>query len=63
MGAVHTKCPVTGQAIETGIETDEVSFRRFPHFVGHIFCPHCKSEHEWTRDTAWVVEESGKSSA
>jgi hypothetical protein len=57
MAAVRTKCPVTGRAIDTGIETDKVSFGRFPHFVGRVFCPHCQSEHGWSRDTAWVAED------
>jgi hypothetical protein len=62
MGAVRTKCPVTGQSIETGIETDEMSFRRFPPFVGRVFCPLCKTDHQWSNATAWVADE-GKSSA
>jgi hypothetical protein len=56
MGVVHTRCPVTGQDIDTGIETDEASFCRFTPFVGRVYCPHCQSEHEWTKDTAWVVD-------
>jgi hypothetical protein len=54
MPAVFTECPVTGQPIDTGIDMDEVSFRRLPRFVGRVFCPHCQREHEWTKDKAWV---------
>jgi hypothetical protein len=57
MGVVRTKCPVTGRAIDTGIETDKESFGRFPSFIGRVFCPHCKTEHGWTKDTAWVAED------
>ena len=56
MGMVRTTCPVTGRPIDTGIEIDEASFARLPAFVGKIFCPHCGSEHEWSKDTARVVD-------
>jgi hypothetical protein len=28
-----------------------------PSFVGRVFCRHCSSEHEWSKDAAWVVED------
>jgi hypothetical protein len=48
---------VTGQPISTGVEIDEVSFLGLPSFVGRVFCRHCSSEHEWSKDAAWVVED------
>jgi hypothetical protein len=54
MPAVFTDCPVTGHPIDTGIDIDDVSFARLPSFLGRVFCPHCHSEHEWTKDKAWV---------
>lgn len=57
MAAVFTRCPVTGQPISTGVEIDEVSFLGLPSFVGRVFCRHCSSEHEWSKDAAWVVED------
>ena len=56
MPKVFTTCLVTGQPIDTGIEIDEASFVRLPSFVGRIFCPHCKIEHGWTKESARVVE-------
>jgi hypothetical protein len=56
MGMVMTTCPATGQQIDTGIETDERSFARFPDFVARVFCPHCAYEHQWTKNNAWVVD-------
>jgi hypothetical protein len=53
---IFTTCLVTGQPIDTGIEIDEASFARIPTFVGKIFCPHCRSEHDWSKDTATVVD-------
>jgi hypothetical protein len=55
MSKLFTTCLVTGQSIDTGIEIDEASFALLPAFAGKIFCPHCKSEHDWSKDTARVV--------
>jgi hypothetical protein len=35
MGMVMVKCPQTGRAIPTGIQTDRESFRRSPVFFAH----------------------------
>ena len=56
MAKIFTACPVTRQAIDTGIEIDDGSLARLPSFVGRIFCPHCGSEHEWSKDTVQVVD-------
>jgi len=61
MAKLLTDCSVTGQPIDTGIEIDEVSFGRLPPFFGKIFCPHCKSEHDWSKDKARLVEDGAKS--
>jgi hypothetical protein len=53
---IVTQCPVTGQPIETGIEIDEASFALLPDFVGKIFCSHCHAEHEWSKQTASVID-------
>jgi hypothetical protein len=58
MGAVLTKCPVTGEDIATGIETDKGSLARAHSLVSLVYCPHCKIEHQWTKETAWVADES-----
>ncbi len=50
MPKIFTNCLVTGQPIDTGIEIDDGSFARLPDFVGKIFCPHCGTEHEWSKD-------------
>ena len=59
MPTVLTECPVTGQAIDTGIDIDEESFARLPDFVGRVFCPHCQWVHEWTKDKAWLKQPDG----
>ncbi len=61
MPKIFTDCPVTGQPIDTGIETDEGSFDLLPAFVGKVFCPYCGKEHEWSKDTARVQDDKPKS--
>jgi len=57
MAKLVTDCPVSGQWIDTGIEIDEVSFGRLPSFVGKLFCVHCGTEHDWSKDKAQLVED------
>jgi hypothetical protein len=59
MSKIFTPCGVTGQLIDTGIEIEKASFARLPSFVGRIGCPHCGGEHEWSKDTAQVIDGSG----
>ena len=56
MGSVMIKCPATGAAISTGIEADRSSFSVAPVFVAHVYCRHCRTEHEWFAKNAWVQE-------
>jgi hypothetical protein len=56
MPKIFTSCLVTGQPIDTGIEIDDASFAGLPEFVSRVFCPHCGSEHEWSKATARVVD-------
>jgi hypothetical protein len=53
---IFTTCLVTGQPIDTGIEIDEASFARLPIFLGKVFCGHCGTEHDWTKEKAWIVD-------
>ncbi len=55
MSKILTACPVTGQPIDTGVEIDEASFARLPDFVGAVFCSHCGTKHEWSKEKAWVA--------
>jgi len=56
MGAVMVRCPQTGREIATGIIADRESFRATPVFFGQVFCPICRTEHEWFAGEAWVCE-------
>jgi hypothetical protein len=56
MGTVMVKCPDTGRDIPTCIVTDSASFKAAPVFFARVFCPICRTEHEWFAKEAWVCE-------
>lgn len=58
MGMVMIKCPQTGSAIETGIQTDRERFKRSAVFFARTLCPLCQVTHEWFAREAWVHEPS-----
>jgi hypothetical protein len=57
MGMVLTTCPVTGQELNTGIETDKQSFARTPDFVARVYCCFCACEHEWSKHQGWISDD------
>ena len=56
MGTVMVRCPETGRDIATGIVTDRRSFEATPVFFGQVYCPTCRTRHEWFAQEAWVCE-------
>src|SRR5262249_43191132 len=56
MGAVMIKCPDTGRDIPTGLVADSESFRATPVFFSRVYCPICRTQHEWFAQQAWVCE-------
>jgi hypothetical protein len=54
MGVVMVKCPNTGREIPTGIVADSVSFSATPVFFARVYCPICRTKHEWFAKDAWV---------
>ena len=57
MSLVMIKCPLTGRAVSTAIETEASSFRRLPKVTTHMRCPTCGRDHEWTVSSAWLSGE------
>ncbi len=57
MSLVMIKCPVTGRAVSTAIETEASSFRRLPQVTARMRCPACGRDHEWTVSSAWLSGE------
>lgn len=54
MGVVMIKCPETGDAISTGIETDRERFRCSAVFFSRTYCRVCAATHEWFAREPWV---------
>jgi hypothetical protein len=49
-------CPNTGQAISTGIETDEYSLRQIADVPSRTRCPTCGLIHIWWKREAWLAD-------
>ena len=56
MGMIMVKCPQTGHAIPTGIESDRETFLRSVVFYANTRCPVCRANHNWFAREAWVEE-------
>ncbi|HZO47390.1 MAG TPA: hypothetical protein VFB68_15950 [Xanthobacteraceae bacterium] len=56
MGTVMVRCPQTGRDIATGIVADRESFSATPVFFARVYCPLCRTQHEWFAKEAWVCE-------
>jgi len=57
VGVLVITCPVTGKEFSTGIETDEKSLDLIPFTVAQAFCPHCGSDHAWSKTDARLADE------
>jgi hypothetical protein len=49
-------CPATGKEFSTGIETDEQSLDLIPTTVAQALCPHCGTDHSWSKLEARLSE-------
>jgi hypothetical protein len=56
MAAVMIRCPRTGHAVSTAIETEPSVFSRLPEVKARMFCPICGDEHVWSASEAWLDE-------
>ena len=55
MGALMITCPNTGQAISTGIETDEYTLKQIEDVPTRTRCPLCGLDHTWWKREAWLT--------
>jgi len=54
MSAVMIRCPTSGRAVSTAIETEPGDFRRLPNVAARMRCPACGHDHVWTVRSAWL---------
>ncbi len=57
MSTVMIRCPVTGRAVSTAIETEPTTFRKLPTVAARMHCPACGRDHTWTISSAWLAGE------
>jgi hypothetical protein len=55
MSLIAIMCPVKGEFVSTGIETDEASFNLVPDIVTHSLCLACGQEHAWRKNDARLI--------
>ena len=56
MATVMIRCPTTGRAVSTEIETEPSDFQRLPQVLAQLRCPQCGGLHEWSARDAWLAE-------
>ena len=54
MPAILVHCPVTGEAVPTGLHTETVVFESLPSIELPLECPSCGQTHHWKPGEAWV---------
>jgi hypothetical protein len=57
MGMVMVRCPITGNEIATGIETETSILEALPKVETAVHCPECGEKHFWTIEHAYVAHE------
>jgi hypothetical protein len=58
MGTIMIRCPRTGCAVSTEIETEPSVFACLPEVPRRLRCPLCGEEHAWTTRDAWLADRS-----
>lgn len=56
MSSVMIKCPTTGRAVSTAVETEPTVFRKLPNVAARMLCPVCGQEHVWMVKSAWLSD-------
>jgi len=51
---VMTRCPITDDAIETGLMADPHSWDAHPIGLNRVSCPLCKQTHAWSKKDAFL---------
>lgn len=56
MSIVMTRCPVTGRAVSTGIDTASVIVDSLPDVAVRMHCRECGHEHLWRKRDTWLAQ-------
>ncbi len=60
MSSVMIRCPNTGRAVSTAIETEPAVFSKLPKVSSRMICPACGEEHDWSIGSAWLSGEPNR---
>jgi hypothetical protein len=55
MGVIMMRCPATGKAVSTGIDTSSVIVDSLPDVSIRMPCPACGGEHVWRKHDTWLA--------
>ena len=58
MEEISVRCPVTGQAVFIGLNTETVVFETLPNIELPLKCARCGQTHRWKPKDAWVAPDS-----
>ena len=59
---VMIRCPVTQKSLFTGLQTSSPEdFARGIYKNFSAYCPHCKGEHQWQKEEAFLLPEESAS--
>jgi hypothetical protein len=59
MSVIMTRCPSTGRAVSTGIDTASVVVDSLPDVAVRMRCPACSGEHLWRKRDTWLAHNVG----
>jgi hypothetical protein len=54
MPEIIIRCPITGLAVSTGLDTETIVFETLPEIEMPLQCPSCGETHHWRPREAWV---------
>jgi hypothetical protein len=60
MAALTFSCPLTGRAIQSGVETDPTSLSRVRLVSIRVRCPHCGSQHDVKMSAGYLTAGGGR---
>jgi hypothetical protein len=56
MPDILIRCPVMGEPVPTGLDTETVIFESLPSIALPVECPSCGRAHHWRPTDAWVKD-------
>jgi hypothetical protein len=55
---IYIRCPATGDAVPTELDTETVVFESLPSIELPFKCPSCGGRHQWKPKDAWIEKQN-----